>query len=1066
MRFDNSAELATAAAAARPLVVPEIPTVAVGMGTCGIGNGAADTYAALREALSAAAGDAFVEGSVGAIPPGARVRLKKAGCFGFCAEEPMALLYLPGKPVLLFNSATAKSASWLARAALDPKAADRAAAKAFAKISRWDFLTSEPAEFGTGWPSVKSWDETGFFSGQKKIVLRDAGIIDPESLEEYLAVGGYSALAKALGEMTPERIVEEVTAARLRGRGGAGFPTGRKWQLMRSQTAEEKWVVCNADEGDPGAYMNRNEIESDPHMLIEGMALGAYAMGASRGFVYARAEYPLAVQRLRKAIGDARERGLLGERILGSDFSFDLELATGAGAFVCGEETALIASAEGGAGRPRPRPPFPAQRGYAGKPTTINNVETWCNIPAIVSKGAAWFSGIGTPRSAGTKVFSLVGKVRNTGLVELPLGTPLDRIVYGMGGGAGPRKRIRAVQTGGPSGGCLPADKFGVPVDYESLAELGAIMGSGGMVVMDADNCMVDVARYFVGFTAGESCGKCAPCREGLSQMLRILDAVSRGEATEADLDELESLARVVKDAALCGLGQTAANPVLTTLRYFREEYLAHIREKRCEAGVCESLFPALCENSCPLHLNIPGYLQLLKEGRIEEAFELTLRGNPLPGSLGRICHFHCQMRCRRETLDEPVAQGEIHRYLADTMYKLGREKAVYAKLAAEKLPPTGKRIAVVGAGPAGITAAFFLSRLGHDVTLYDEHDKPGGILRYGIPAYRLPRDLLDKEAGILKRLGVRFAGGMHIGRAVSITGLAAENDAVLLTVGAGADRPLGIPGEDLPGCIPGYAFLEAFNEKRARSPGAKVLVLGGGNVAVDAARTLLRTGSSVTIAYRRTREDLPANPKEIEAAEEEGIEFRYMLQPEEVLAGPDGRARGVRFIRMAAGPIDSSGRPTPVPTGERVAIDCDAVISAVGEKVDASALGLERLAVGGGGAISADRFTGAASVPKFYAAGDAVSGPATAAEAMGLARKAAFAIDRALTGADRSAALDSRFIYKMVPVLEPEGGRQNRAPRLGPGERRNNFHEVELGYSGEQALAEAARCLRCDVRA
>jgi NADH-quinone oxidoreductase subunit F len=662
-------------------------------------------------------------------------------------------------------------------------------------------------------------------------------------------------------------------------------------------------------------------------------------------------------------------------------------------------------------------------------------------------------------------VFSLVGKARNTGLVELPLGTTLDHIVYGMGGGAGQRKRIRAVQTGGPSGGCVPAERFDSPVDYESLAELGAIMGSGGMVVMDADNCMVDVARYFVGFTAGESCGKCAPCREGLAQMLRILNAVSRGEAAESDLDELEAVAKVVRDSALCGLGQTAANPVLTTLRYFRDEYLAHIREKRCEAGVCESLFCALCENSCPLHLNIPGYLQLLKEGRIEDAFELTLRGNPLPGTIGRICHFHCQMRCRRETLDEPVSQGEIHRYLADTVYKLGREKAVYAKLVAEKLPPTGKRIAVVGAGPAGIAASFFLARLGHEVTLYDEHEKPGGILRYGIPAYRLPREVLDKETGILKRLGVRFAGGMQIGKAVSIVGLAAENDAVLLAVGAGADKPLGIPGEDLPGCVPGYAFLEAFNEKRARVPGAKVLVIGGGNVAVDAARTLLRAGSSVTIAYRRTRDDLPANPKEIEGAEEEGIEFRYMLQPQEVLAGSDGRARAVRFAKMDAGPIDSSGRPTPVPTGETVVIECDAVVSAVGERVDSAALGIQNLATGVGGTIVADRFRSSTSQPKFYATGDAVSGPATAAQAMGLAKKTAFAIDRVLTGLDRSASLDTVFTYKMAAVLEPEGGRQNRAPRLGPGERRNNFHEVELGYSGEQALAEAARCLRCDVR-
>ncbi len=1048
---------------ARKLIVSECPVIAVGMGTCGIGNGAEQVYAALRDALKGLQGVELVEGSLPERPGPGAVRLKRVGCFGFCAAEPLVTLGLPEKPLLLFSEVSSRQAASIARATVDPVALNRLARGAFAKIEEWDFLSTAPILFGRHWPQVPSWDETDFFAGQKKLVLRDAGLIDPENIDEYLAVGGYSALAKVLTSMNPQEVVAELSASNLRGRGGAGFPTGKKWELMRRREAPEKWVVCNADEGDPGAYMNRNEIESDPHMLVEGMAIGAYAMGAQAGFIYARAEYPLAVSRLRRAIEDARERGLLGKNILGSSFSFDLDLVEGAGAFVCGEETALIASAEGGAGRPRPRPPFPAQRGFRGVPTTINNVETWCNVPAILAKGADWFSSIGTERSAGTKVFSLVGKAKNTGLVELPLGTPLGSIVYSMGGGAGLRKRVRAVQTGGPSGGCIPADQFDVKVDYESLASLGAIMGSGGMVVMDSDNCMVDVARYFVAFTAAESCGKCAPCREGLAQMRRILDAVSRGEASEDDLSELERLALVVKDAALCGLGQTAANPVLTTLRYFREEYLAHIREKRCDAGVCEGLFTALCENSCPLHLNIPGYLQLLKEGRIEEAFELTLRGNPLPGTMGRICHFHCQMRCRRETLDEAVAQGEIHRYLADTMYKLGREKSVYAKLVAEKMKPSGKRVAIVGAGPAGIAAAFYLSRLGHEVLLYDEHERPGGILRYGIPAYRLPRSVLDKETALLKRLGVRFAGGTRVGRDLNVMALLKDCDAVLLAIGARADLRLPLPGDQL--AIPGYEFLESFNEGRAKAPGRKIVVIGGGNVAIDAARTLVRAGSSVIIAYRRTRDDLPANPKEVEGAEAEGIPFRFLLQPEEILANQKGQVRAVRFMVMSRGPIDSSGRPRPVPSEERVEIECDGVITAVGERVDALPLGLEGLALDAKGSIRADRFSFATSIPKLFAVGDGVSGPSTAAQAMGQAKKAAFAIDRNLTGADRGFLLEGRFIYKMETVMEPQGGRQNRAPQLGPGERRNNFLEVELGYSGEQALAEAARCLRCDVR-
>jgi NADH-quinone oxidoreductase subunit F len=575
----------------------------------------------------------------------------------------------------------------------------------------------------------------------------------------------------------------------------------------------------------------------------------------------------------------------------------------------------------------------------------------------------------------------------------------------------------------------------------------------------------VDTAKYFTAFTAAESCGKCAPCREGLAQMLHILDAVSKGTAKESDLDELEALALAIKDSALCALGQTAANPVLTTLKYFRDEYLAHIREKRCEAGVCDALYSALCENSCPMHLNIPGYLELLKEGKIEEAYELTLRGNPLPGTLGRICHFHCQMRCRRESLDDPVAQGEIHRYLADAVHKLGRAKAVWARIAAEKLPTTGKRIAVIGAGPAGLAAAYFLVRLGHDVTVYDSHAKAGGVLRYGIPSYRLPREVLDGELGVFTRLGVHFELGKRIGKDIDFDELHVANDAVLLAIGASADKPLGIPGENLPGVLAGYEFLEAFGEKQVKAPTGKVLVIGGGNVAIDAARTLLRTGAKVTVAYRRTRADLPANDAEIQGAEDEGISFVYFASPEEILAGKDGRVRAVRFARMVPGPIDRSGRPTPVASGEKFEIACDAVISAVGERVDPASVGAVGFALDKTGTIAAERFNCRTSIPGVWAAGDAVSGPATAAQAMGLAIRAARSIDLALTGERRFDLLDKHFDYRMEAPLEPSMGRMHRSRRLSPEDRSNNFHEIASGYTGEQALAEAERCLRCDVR-
>ena len=735
MKIKNAEALNSLRRKAAKKILPDTPMISVGYGTCGIGNGADEVYAAL-------AGE--IENRK------AKIRLKKTGCFGYCAREPLVTLYRPGKPLLVLGGVEKGEAGKIAGALLEEKYS-YLQKRALCRIDEWDFKTTK-VKFGEGFPSVPLWNEIPFFKGQEKIVLRNAGLIDPEDIEEYIAVGGYSGLAKAIYEMTPHGIIQEIKDSGLRGRGGAGFPTGRKWDLMVHAAGDTKYMICNADEGDPGAYMNRNEIESDPHMLLEGMIIGAYAMNAAQGFMYVRAEYPLAVERLRKAIAAARSLGILGPGVMGTDFGFDIEIIEGAGAFVCGEETALIASAEGRAGRPLPRPPFPAQRGYMGRPTTINNVETLCNVPVIISKGASWFAGTGTETSPGTKVFSLVGKVKNTGLVELPLGTPLENIVYHMGEGAGKKKKIRAVQTGGPSGGCIPADLFGTPVDYESLASLGAIMGSGGMVVLDQDNCMVDTARYFVEFTASESCGKCTPCREGLSQAQAILSRFTRGEGSDADLDTLDALARVIKDSSLCGLGQTSSNPVLTTLKYFRDDYLKHIHEHRCEAGVCESLFLALCENSCPLHMNIPGYLQLLKEDRIEDAFELSLRDNPLPGTVGRICHFHCQMRCRRETVDEPVNQGEIHRYLADTMYKMGTERHIYDKLIREKLPKTGKKIAIVGAGPAGLTAAFYLVRLGHEVTVFDEHPKAGGIMRYGIPDYRLPKDVLEKETAFIKK--------------------------------------------------------------------------------------------------------------------------------------------------------------------------------------------------------------------------------------------------------------------------------------------------------------------------
>ena len=458
---------------------------------------------------------------------------------------------------------------------------------------------------------VPKMKDIEFFKHQRLIALRNRGRIDPEKIEEYIAFDGYEALAKALSEMTPQAVIDEITASGLRGRGGAGFPTGKKWAACAKEKRTPKYLICNGDEGDPGAFMDRSVLEADPHAVIEGMAIGAKAIGASKGFVYIRHEYPLAIKRVEIAIAQARENGLLGEDILGTGFSFDLEIVQGAGAFVSGEETALIASVEGQIAMPRQRPPYPAQKGLWGQPTVINNVETWATVPNIIRRGAKWFAGLGTETSKGTKIFALVGKIANTGLVEVPMGITLREIVYGVGGGIPDKRDFKAVQIGGPSGGCLPAKLLDLPVDYESLTAAGAMMGSGGMIVMDDKTCMVDVAKYFLNFLQDESCGKCVSCREGTQRMYEIVKDITEGKGKESDLALLEELAQITKDASMCGLGQTAGNPVLTTLRYFRHEYEAHILDKRCPAGVCKALIRYVvlaekctgcqaCKKACP----------------------------------------------------------------------------------------------------------------------------------------------------------------------------------------------------------------------------------------------------------------------------------------------------------------------------------------------------------------------------------------------------------------------------------------------------------------------------------
>ena len=510
------------------------------------------------------------------------VKVVRTGCFGLCEAGPVVIVYPEG--------------TFYSRVKVED--VDEIVSEHLLKGRKVQHLVY--VDHKTHESSVqKSLNEIGFYKQQQRVALRNCGVIDPENIDEYIAFDGYKALAKALTEMTPEQVCQEVLDSGLRGRGGAGFPTGKKWQFARASQAEHKYFVCNADEGDPGAFMDRSLLEGDPHAILEAMAIGGYAIGADEGWIYVRAEYPIAVKRLEKAIEQAHEYGLLGENIFGTGFNFDIHIRLGAGAFVCGEETALMASIEGKRGEPRPKPPFPAVKGLFESPTNINNVETLGNIAQIILKGADWFKSIGIPSSTGTKVFALGGKINNTGLVEVPMGIPLRTIIEDIGGGCPNGKKFKAVQTGGPSGGCIPASMLDISVDYDSLTKIGAMMGSGGMIVMDEDNCMVDIARFFLDFTVDESCGKCTPCRVGTRRMLEILERITQGKGEEGDIEKLETLAENIKSSALCGLGQTAPNPVLSTIKYFRDEYEAHIKEKRCPAHHCQALLNYKITDAC-----------------------------------------------------------------------------------------------------------------------------------------------------------------------------------------------------------------------------------------------------------------------------------------------------------------------------------------------------------------------------------------------------------------------------------------------------------------------------------
>jgi NADH-quinone oxidoreductase subunit F len=1008
--------------------------VLVGTPTCGRAAGAQETLAALQEQQE--------RHKLG-------LNLIEVGCMGFCYTEPLVAVIKPGQAGILYGR-------------VDPQAVAQL-------TERW-LLGGDPCpELALGTlgaeplDGVRPFSQHPMMASQVRIILRRCGFIDPTSMDHYLANGGYLGFERAL-TMTPDQVIEEIKAAGLRGRGGAGFPTWLKWRLCRDAPGAQKYIICNADEGDPGAFMNRALLESDPHSMLEGMLIGGYAMGATRGYIYVRAEYPLAVKRLRGALQQMHDYGLLGEDILGSGFNFDIIIREGAGAFVCGEETALIASVEGRRGMPRPRPPFPATSGLWGKPTNINNVETWASSSHILREGAAWYAQYGTEKSKGTKTFALAGKVKRTGLIEVPLGITLREIIYEVGGGIPGDKKFKAVQTGGPSGGCIAASLMDTKVDYESLAAVGSIMGSGGMIVMDEDTCAVNLAHYFLSFTRSESCGKCPPCRIGTQRMLELVGKISSGRASAEDLAHLEAMAAEVKISSLCGLGQTAPNPVLTTLKHFRDEYEVHIREHRCPASACFELVRAKCTSACPAGVDVPSYIALVAQGRYAEGLEIHRRRNPFALVCGRICPAFCEVKCRRGELDEAIAIRQVKRFMADHELERPWTPRRQEELKAEK-------VAVIGSGPAGLTAALRLAQKGYPVTVFEALPVAGGMMAVGIPDYRLPREILNAEIENIKRAGVEIRLNTALGRDFSLDDLLERDGykAVILAIGAHKERRLGIEGEDMAGVYSGTGFLRDI--ALGRPPdlrGKKVAVVGGGNVAIDAARSAWRLGASeVYLVYRRTRAEMPAYAEEVEGAEKEGVQFHFLVNPSRVLDSA-GKMTGVELVRQELGEFDSSGRRRPMPiAGSEFTLDADVLVAAISQEPDLSCIEGDSSIEAGRGATFVVNTGLATTRTGVFAAGDAVLGPSTVIESVAQGNRVADTVDNYLrTGRTEFVAPRSDYavIEQPFDMKQYANARRPQTRELAVEERRGNFGEVELLFDEKTIQEECKRCLRCDL--
>jgi NADH-quinone oxidoreductase subunit F len=978
-----------------------------------------------------------------------QVEVRSTGCQGLCAKAPVISIDPLG---IQYQEVAPEDAAEIVGLTLKQnRLIDRLAYK--------DIETGNPIYYRNQIP---------FYRKQVRRVLANCGSIDPTKIEHYLAAGGYQSIVRALSSMTPEQVIDEVTAAKLRGRGGAGFPTGLKWKFARQAGGRPKYIICNADEGDPGAFMDRAVLEGDPHAVLEGMIIGAYAIGAEYGYIYVREEYPIAVEHLSIALEQMKELGLLGENILGTDFSLDISLNMGAGAFVCGEETALMASIEGKRGMPRARPPFPAQAGLDGKPTNINNVETWANVPLIIKHGAEWYSEVGTESSKGTKIFSLAGKVNNTGLVEVPIGVTIKEVVFDTGGGIPKGRQFKAVQMGGPSGGCVPAQYLSLPIDYDTLQRIGSIMGSGGMVVMDENNCMVEIARFFLSFTQSESCGKCAPCRLGTTQLVEILTRITQGKGKIEDIQTIRELGDTIMASSLCGLGQTAPKPALSTLNFFLKEYEDHILEHRCAGAVCDSMVISACQHACPAGIDVPNYVAAIASSNYEKSVKIIRERNPFPAVCGRICIHPCEFKCRRGELDEPVAIRSLKRYAADWYFdNIGR--------AGEPFPVTeDQKIAVVGAGPSGLTCAYFLAKMGYAATVFEAKSVAGGMLGITVPEFRLPRRVIQEEIDYIESCGVEIRYNSPIDARHTVNDLLREGyNAVFIAAGAQASKRIGIPGEveDLIGLYYGLSFLTDVKAGKEIRLNGRVVVVGGGNVAIDVARTAARIGAGdVQVFCLEPRDEMPAWEKEIGEAVDEGIVINPSWGPKRINHRA-GRVTGIEFVRCAS-VFDREGCFNPAFDEEtRQVVQAEAIIVSIGQAPDISFLSrdsqLERALWG---SLVVDENSLATNVPGVFAGGDLTTGPTYVIRAIASGRRAALAIDKYLKGVrGRIEIADEKTAMKEDIGLALDEEATEERPRIKielekPEERVKDFREVEKGFTEEEAHREAVRCLRCDL--